>query len=101
MPWAQLKCEDCGRLYSHYPVGEVERWIKDKMNPRLRADAAHFSRQVKKIEALCPYCREALNGMPYGATWIRCRLCGATGRNKRGQCRGCGGPLGDLVSRLY
>jgi len=101
MPWALLTCEDCGRLYEHYPVGEVERWIRTRMNPRLRADKSHFARQVKRLEALCPYCREVLNGMPYGSSRSRCSLCGETGRNKRGQCRGCGGPTRDISSKIF
>jgi hypothetical protein len=102
MPWALLKCEDCGRFYRHYPVGEVERWINKGMNPSLRSDKAHFARQVKKLEALCPYCREALNGMPYFPSRTKCRICNRdAGRDKHGNCRFCGGPLGVLVSKTF
>jgi hypothetical protein len=99
MPWALLQCNECGAMYRHYAVGEVERWIRAKMDPRRISDPAHFARQVKALEALCPYCREIKYGIPYGHTWGTCTICGGFGRDRRGNCKVCGGPPGELVSR--
>jgi hypothetical protein len=101
MPWASLKCSKCGREYRHYAVGEVEGWVRRRMEYEINPDRAHFARRVKKLETLCPYCREAYDGMPYGYTWGGCVICGSVGRDKHGNCKGCGGPLGELVSKTF
>jgi hypothetical protein len=102
MPYALLTCGECGAFYKHYAVGEVERWIRDKMNPLLRTDPAHYSRQVRKLESLCPYCRDALNGAAYKSTTAACVFCGRfAGRDKHRNCRNCGCPRGTLESRQY
>lgn len=101
MPYAPRTCENCGRPYGHYPVGEVERWLRKNAAAQLASDPTHFQRYVKNAEALCPYCRDGLRGKIYRPSAIGCAVCGSRGRDRRGNCRICGCPPGDIVSREF
>jgi len=101
MPYAQITCEYCGRPYAPYPVEEVERWLRAHASPAVLADTSHFQRYVRIAEALCRYCRESRLGKPQELSAVACSLCGGRRRDRKGRCRSCGCPPGDIVSHLF